>query len=149
MRTSNSMTFREIFTFQDFSMTAIFSRIFHDFHDRGNPDRSDLVPLLHNGHCFHRSYDSTLNNRNTEAPIPIQEWTLFIEMPRKNRKHLGIDWDGLRCIWLVSWSVSHWAFSYFEWGMYMYAQCTHRIHTKMSLSIHACILLLNTHGGVF
>ena len=46
MRTSNSMTFWEIFIFQDFSMTAMFSRIFHD---RGNPDpgisndKKDLV----------------------------------------------------------------------------------------------------------
>ena len=36
MRTSNSRTFWEIFIFQDFSMTAIFSRIFHDC---GNPVR--------------------------------------------------------------------------------------------------------------
>ena len=34
-----SMTFWEIFTFQDFSMTAIFFRIFHD---RGNPGMAIL-----------------------------------------------------------------------------------------------------------
>ena len=40
-----SMTFWEIFTFQDFSMTAIFSRIFQDFHDCGKPGKYKPLQL--------------------------------------------------------------------------------------------------------
>ena len=45
MRTSNSMTFGEIFIFQDFSMTFHDSSFFHDFHDRGNPAGTGLLEV--------------------------------------------------------------------------------------------------------